>query len=98
MIARFEEEARDDWHQAVLYYEDQKEGLGVEFVEAVRQAVQVIAAAPLSWPTYVKGTRAYRLTGFPYRIIYIVENDEVAVLAVMHTKRSDKYWTQRRQK
>ena len=96
MIVRFDDPARDEWHDAVLAYEDQREGLGVEFVAAVREAARIIGDAPLRWPKYTRGTRAYRLDRFPYRIVYAVEHDEIAVITVMHTKRSDDYWLKRR--
>lgn len=95
MIVRFRADARNDWHDAVLHYEEQREGLGVEFVRAVREAFREIAAAPHRWPTYTEHTRAYRLAHFPYRIVYSIEPDGLVVYAVMHTKRDDGYWKNR---
>lgn len=95
MIAHFLDEARVDWHDAVLHYEAQREGLGVEFVQAVREGVRAISESPLTWPTYTRSTRVYRLDRFPCRIVYAVERDGAVVITVMHTKRDDAYWQRR---
>jgi len=41
----------------------------------------------ISPPEY-KGARKYLIKRFPYKIIYLVENDKIIVLAVIHGKRS----------
>jgi hypothetical protein len=64
---RFHPEALDEWHAAGLRYEDEREGLGVEFASAIRAAVGVVMIAPLRWPPFTRNTRAYRLDRFPYR-------------------------------
>ena len=95
MIVRFEDEARQEWHEAVLVYEEARQGLGVEFVTAVRDAVQLISDSPSRWPAYTTNTHAYRLSRFPYRIVYTIERTEIVIVTVMHTKRDDQFWRRR---
>ncbi len=93
MIHRFHPEALDEWHAAAAYYESQREGLGVEFIEAVRGGIESILEGPNTWPVFTQSSRAYRLTRFPYRLVYEINEsvDEVLIASVMHTKRDKGY-------
>lgn len=92
MTHRFHPAARDEWHEAAAYYMDVRDGLGDEFVEAIRGAVQTILEHPERWPPYTEHTRAYRLRRFPYRLVYSIEpNDEILIASVMHTSRDAAY-------
>ncbi len=99
MTHRFHPEALEEWHQAAAYYEDQREGLGAEFARAVRDGAWEIVNSPTRWPAFAEsGLRAYRLTRFPYRLVYAVFDDvqEVLIASVMHTKRESSYLAERR--
>jgi mRNA-degrading endonuclease RelE of RelBE toxin-antitoxin system len=97
VIHRFHPEAIDEWHAAAAYYEEQREGLGIEFVAAVRDAIRVIMESPATWPPFTRDSKAYRLERFPYRIVYAIleETDEILIATVMHTSRDSEYVTRR---
>jgi plasmid stabilization system protein ParE len=90
---RFHAEALEEWHAAAAYYEGLREGLGIEFIQAVRTAIEVIVQSPGTWPVFTKQSRAYRLRRFPYRLVYALlpETDEILIATVMHTSRDSDY-------
>jgi len=65
------------------------------FRMALKAAGETIRRAPSAWPAHKYGTQKYRLKQFPYKIIYIVENDQILVLAVAHDRRRPGYWQDR---
>ena len=65
------------------------------FRMAVKTAGQIIRRDPKVWPSHKHGTHKYRLRQFPYKIIYIVERDQIQVLAVAHDRRRPGYWRER---
>jgi plasmid stabilization system protein ParE len=62
---------------------------------AIKAAGETIRRAPSVWPVHKYGTQKYHLKQFPYKIIYIVENDQILVLAVAHDRRRPGYWQDR---
>jgi plasmid stabilization system protein ParE len=80
---------------AALYYEGQREDLGDEFVEDFLLAVTEIEEAPTRWPEILPGVRRFRLSRFPYAIVYRVLSDRVDVIAVAHQSRREGYWQDR---
>jgi plasmid stabilization system protein ParE len=80
---------------AVAFYEDNRKGLGREFLANVEQALDSIARHPLLWRRLKGRFRRCLVHRFPYGIIYAVETDVVYVAAVMHLKRKPGYWESR---
>lgn len=90
-------EAGADIDSAAAWYEEQRKGLGRDFVQAIREAMVSLARGPLI-PRLQHRTAGIRWVypkRFPYRIIYRVETDRIVVFAVMHTARHDVGWRQR---
>ena len=77
-------------------------GLGLTFLAAVDGAVEYLAAWPESGSA-VPGVRAslpvrqLPVSRFPYRIVYMIDSEELRVLAVAHTRRRPGYWRSRTQ-
>ena len=91
----FSPEARQELQDAVRFYERKSVGLGAEFAEEVRTAVDQIVHHP-SWgaPSSV-GTRPRMLRRFPYSIIYLHEPGSIEIIAVVHQRRDPGYWQDR---
>jgi plasmid stabilization system protein ParE len=92
-----EPEARDELLAAADWYEDQRRGLGDEFLDAIDAMVERIAAAPLSFPVDPLDQRARRalVTRFPFAIVFLVVDEDVRIVAFAHAKRLPDYWTKR---
>jgi plasmid stabilization system protein ParE len=99
MPVRLVAEARPELREAVEYYEDQRDGLGVEFVAEFKEAVRAIQRFPEGWAKVSAKSRRRMLNRFPYGLIYQVleEQGEIVILAVMHLRREPEYWTEREQ-
>ncbi len=77
---------------AMEWYENQRSGLGQEFVRAFQVAVNSIAQNPLQYQMFGPKARRVGLRGFPYGLIYSVSDDEILVLACFHGKRDPRRW------
>lgn len=53
MTVRFLTPASKELVQAIQFYEDQRVGLGREFLIEVDQTIELITSFPLSWPLYM---------------------------------------------
>ncbi len=100
MRPRVLKEAEEELREAMLYYEQQREGLGADFYECVNEAISAIAQEPLRFPVYEgrplkREFRRARVARFPYIVIFEIQQNETIVIAVAHTSRSPDYWEHR---
>lgn len=97
MTFAFHPEARAEFREAALWYEEQRPGLGERFHRAVRRTVDSIVADPLRFRPVGEGVHLARVAGFPYKIFFTVEAEAslVRIYAVMHDKRRPDYWRER---
>lgn len=79
--------ARADIRQARRWYEDQRAGLGAEFVTAVDATVADIAAMPLRFPEVSPGFRRALVDRFPYKVVFRELGQRIIVVAVYHNSR-----------
>lgn len=88
-------EAEADLDEAFAWYEEQVLGLGSDFVAAVEDQLERIAANPLQYQEAHQGIRRAILKRFPYAIFYLQEEGRVVVLAVEHQARDPEHWKRR---
>lgn len=70
--------------------------LAARFMAVLDAGIADIGANPQTFATHIHGTRARRLPGFPYILVYLESDPRtVLVLAVMHTSRRPGYWRRR---
>ena len=79
-------EAAFDW------YENERPGLGVEFLEELRGAYDRIADGPLKYQLLRSDIRRALLKRFPYAVYFAVEVDVVIVVTVLHANRDPAEW------
>lgn len=102
MIGPFrpELEASAELEDAALWYESQRSGLGLEFVQAVDAALERIA----QWPQIgrrVTGVpndvpaRRVPVNRFPYHVAYMEWEGLIRILAFAHDSREPGYWISR---
>ena len=92
--------AVDEIAVAALWYDEQRQALGIEFWDAVDQTLASIEANPLRFERSEFATndidlRFAYLRQFKYVVHFVLERDEVQVVAVSHTARKPGYWLQR---
>ena len=100
MRARVLKEAEAELHEAMLWYEDRKDGLGLEFYESVTETMIAIGESPLRFPLYEAAKTRYEyhrapVPRFPYIVVYESRADEILIVAVAHTSQQPGYWESR---
>ena len=80
---------------AAEYYENQRSGLGDDFLDEVAAALQRLNRWRHSGPASDAGYRRCLIRRFPYALIYRPNDGEIVIVAVMHLKRRPGYWIRR---
>ncbi len=94
-------EASAEARAAALWSDEQRPGLGGEYLAELSAVLQRIEAAPQSfprWPDVSDTTEPIRravMHRFPYALAFEAHVDHVLVLAVAHGKRRPLYWLAR---
>jgi plasmid stabilization system protein ParE len=101
MRVRLHPDAVADLTSAGDWYELQVAGLGADLAGEVERALRLISAQPTVWPPWpglAQGldVRRFLLARFPFAIAFMLESDEVVVLAIAHLRRRPGYWLGRR--
>lgn len=88
-------EAEAELFDAALYYEQQREGLGLRFEREVHRIFEQILENPFQFPEIEQGRRRALLRPFPYGIFFTVDHELITVLAVFHLHRNPEIWRNR---
>jgi plasmid stabilization system protein ParE len=80
-------EAEFDLAASYRWYEDKDAGLGEEFLRAVEASLHGIQKDPKTHQKIHKEIRRALTKRFPYGIFYLIDNDSVSVLGVLHARR-----------
>ena len=81
-------EAEEDLASAFHWYEDRRRGLGYDFLLQVEAGLKFIERTPAIYAVGHKETRSHFIKRFPYKIIYLFEDERIIVLAVLHGRRN----------
>ena len=84
--------AEEEMVAAAQFYEAQCPGLGTDFLKEVHLAVDAIAAHPRSGSRIKNEIRRRLLKRFPFGLLYVIEEQAVVIVAVMHLRRRPGYW------
>lgn len=92
----FRRVAESEFRHAAGWYEAQRPGLGIAFVNEVQLALNLISVHPQQNPIVDGDIRAAMVNRFPYCIYYRIKPDRVTVIAVFHTSRDPLHWRKRK--
>lgn len=84
--------AAADIDEAFLWYENQRPGLGHDFLAAADTLIDTIAEHPLRYPVVRRNTRRALLRRFPYAMYFRIYDEVVVVVACMHGRRNPRRW------
>lgn len=87
--------AEEEMLEAFDFYENQANGLGSAFLAEVRRTAQRLAENPRGGPIVRPPIRRWLVQGFPFGILYRIDDHEIVILAVMHLRRRPGYWANR---
>ena len=85
-----------DVDAAFEWYENERSGLGLEFLDELRATYDRIADGPLKYQLIRSGIRRVLLRRFPYAVYFAVEGDVLVVLTVLRASRDPAEWQRRR--
>lgn len=91
----FRKVAQAEFDGAAIWYEKQRLGLGIDFIERVEQVLENIANNPTRFPIADGDVHEAQVSRFPYCVYYRVKADHVVILSVFHTSRNPEVWQQR---
>jgi len=84
-----------DIQAAAVWYEDQRSGLGSRFLDELDLVFQRIKDNPQQFPRVEGDAQRALLRHFPYGVYFLVESEEIIVLAVLHLHREPDMWKSR---
>lgn len=89
-------EARADLLDAFQWYQEQRTGLGLDFKLCVDDALSKLSKQPSYYRKIHHDVRRVVIKRFPFGIFYIVTNNKVIILAVLHARRDPTKWKSRK--
>ena len=93
----FHLKAKEEFLEAINYYESRSTGLGLEFANEIYSTIQRIIQFPTAGSKFSENTRRCLAQRFPFGVIYKVseDKDETIIIAVMQVNRKPGYWKKR---
>jgi len=88
-------EAELDIDAAFEYYENQRTGLGHDFLLCIEAAISSIERNPTHYRKIHKELRRSAVLRFPYRIFFFIQDSRIIVTAVFHVRRDPQSWDTR---
>ena len=86
MRLRYADRAIDDLHIAFEWYEGQRRGLGFEFLDCVKAAIETILQIPKLYAKHHTHFRRALVRRFPFSIFYTIEEKEIVVHAIFDNR------------
>ena len=77
------------------WYEDQKAGLGILFLDEMDHVLSRVRRNPFQFPEIEPGVRRGLLQRFPYSVYFSLEVERIEVIAVLHQHRHPETWRSR---
>lgn len=87
--------ARADAEEAVAWYDAERPGLGVEFILELDLAIEKAAENPSSYAPVTGSVRRVLMRRFPYALYFVLDGDDVEIIAILHQARSAQAWRTR---
>lgn len=96
MSLNFHSEAKSEFDEAYLWYEDQREGLGTEFARCVNEVLETIQRNPEIYAPVENRIRRALVRRFPFGVFYKEVSSGIRVIAIFHSKRNPEHWQTRK--
>ncbi len=88
-------EAEDDLARARNWYNQQRNGLGEEFLQAAEAVFERIVDQPDLYAIVHRDVRRVTMRRFPYVVYYVASSDSIEIIAVLHGARDPGVWRSR---
>ncbi len=89
----YSQKAREEFKDAVKWYEEKEAGLGSDLEKEILTKVEMITNHPLRYPLGKGYYRQTLIKKFPYLIVYRYNKLKhiITILSIFHTSRNPKY-------
>lgn len=84
--------AQEQLGEALEFYGKIRESLGAAFLKEVKRGYAQLKREPFIGSPIEYDERKYVLRGYPYNLIYRIEESTVVVLAIAHHSRKYGFW------
>jgi len=88
-------EAQRDIDEAAVWYEGERAGLGLQFLDELDVLLRRVADSPFQFPNITAHVRRALLHRFPYGVYFLHSDQTVEVIAVLHLHRHPDTWKRR---
>jgi plasmid stabilization system protein ParE len=92
---RFLTLAQQEIDEAVIWFDEQADGKGMDFLDELDRVVRLIKSYPFASTEIEAAIRRCLFARFPYALIYSIEQQTIVVIAVAHARRAPRYWVDR---
>jgi len=93
---RFDPEAEIELERSAFWYQAQRIGLELRFLDAIDDTLVSILFAPRGYQVIFGKFRQAPVKGFPFVVVYALVKDVILVVSVFHTSRDPKRKMKRR--
>ena len=80
---------------AINWFEEQRDDLGHELLDCIFEGFNELEHNPFQNEKRYKEVSVKFIRRFPYGIHYLLEADDISVIALFHMKRNPKSWKSR---
>ena len=91
----FLDPAWNEMMEAARYYNQQSPNLGSRFLDSVHGLSKKVQTFPESGRVVHENVRQRLVSGWPYALLYKIEEERITIVAVSHQKRTPDYWHNR---
>lgn len=93
-LLEFVQEAENDLHKSIAWYDAQKSGLGKIFYKNVKSVLSTVKINPFHFPVIFNESRHALVKNFPFKIHFLIneEQKKIIVLGIFHTSRNPEVW------
>jgi len=88
-------EAEADIAEAYQYYKMCREDLGDDFVACIEESFSRIKNNPRQYKTIHKNVHRALVRKFPYGIFYVLKDENVLIIGVLHARKNPRHWQSR---
>ena len=92
MNIKYLQVAKDEFHDAIRYYEIQQTNLGKQFQDDVKKSISRIKRFPKAYEVVRDEIRRCLLHKFSYSILYTIDEHNIVIIAISHQHRKPDYW------
>ncbi|MDP1726180.1 MAG: type II toxin-antitoxin system RelE/ParE family toxin [Bacteroidota bacterium] len=79
-------------YESALWYNEQKEHLGIEFIEEVEIALNLLKSNPFLCAVVHADFRMALMKRFPFEIFYSIDDNRILIHHIFHSSRNPKIW------